>query len=45
MVKYEMIKSKKTNFIHVDIILKIKERFLFDTGAIKRSKNNTEYLF
>ena len=38
--KYEMIKSSKNNFIHVDIIFENKKhRFLFDTGATTTRNN------
>jgi hypothetical protein len=40
---YQMIKSKYTNFIHIDIIFEgIEQRFLFDTGA-SLSRNSKNY--
>ena len=41
--QYHMIKSKKNNFIHIDIIFENKkERFLFDTGATL-DRNKKQY--
>jgi hypothetical protein len=41
--QYEMVKSKKADFIHIDITFEgKKQRFLFDTGATLE-RNNKEY--